>query len=64
MKIGLLVFPTLYDTHNEDSAASDLGQRLEPSVLSLGSQKIGDINIFIKVIIDIKRTNTTFFTIF
>ncbi len=48
MKIGLLVFPTLYDTHNEDSAASDLGQRLEPSVLSLGSQKPGDINIFIK----------------
>ena len=44
MKIGLLVFPTLYDTHNEDSAASDLGQRLEPSVLSLGSQKPGDIN--------------------
>ena len=49
MKIGLLVFPTLYDTHNEDSAASDLGQRLEPSVLSLGSQKPGDINIFILV---------------
>ncbi len=48
MKIGLLVFPTLYDTHNIDSAASDLGQRLEPSVLSLGSQKNGDINIFIK----------------
>lgn len=47
MKIALLVFPTLYDTHNLDSAASDLGQRLEPSILSLGSKNEGDSNIFI-----------------
>ncbi len=47
MKIGLMVFPTLYDTHGADSAASDLGQRLEPSVLSLASRRNGDVNIFI-----------------
>ena len=42
-----MVFPTLYDTHGIESAASDLGQRLEPSVLSLASRRTGDINIFI-----------------
>ena len=47
MKIGLLVFPTLYDTHSAESASSDLGQRLEPSVLSLVSRRPGDVSVFI-----------------
>jgi len=48
MKIGLLVFPTLYDTHSEQSAASDLGQRLEPSILSLVSRRPGDETVFVE----------------
>ena len=47
MKIGLLVFPTLYDTHTQSSASSDLGQRLEPSILALASKREGDESIFI-----------------
>lgn len=47
MKIGLMVFPTLYDTHGEDSASSDLGQRLEPSVLALTSRRVGDTSVFV-----------------
>lgn len=47
MKIGLMVFPTLYDTHGAGSASSDLGQRLEPSVLALASKRSGDTNVFI-----------------
>ena len=47
MRIGLLVFPTLYNTHSVESASSDLGQRLEPSVLSLVSKRPGDTSEFI-----------------
>ena len=47
MKIGLLVFPTLYNTHSKESAGSDLGQRLEPSVLSLVSKRPGDTSVFV-----------------
>ena len=47
MRIGLIVFPTLDDTHSPQSAASDLGQRLEPSVLSLCSTRPQDTTIFI-----------------
>jgi radical SAM superfamily enzyme YgiQ (UPF0313 family) len=47
MNIGLLVFPTLYNTHSKESASSDLGQRLEPSVLSLVSKREGDVSEFI-----------------
>lgn len=43
-----MVFPTLYDTHSKESASSDLGQRLEPSVLSLVSTRTGDISVFIE----------------
>lgn len=48
MRIALLVFPTLYNTHSKESASSDLGQRLEPSVLSLVSQRPGDTSEFIE----------------
>ncbi len=47
MKIALLVFPSLYDTHSQESAASDLGQRLEPSVLALASKRPEDQTRFI-----------------
>lgn len=47
MKIGLLVFPTLYNTHSVESVNSDLGQRLEPSILSLVSNRPGDTSVFI-----------------
>ena len=48
-----------------DSATSD---DINNAIKDLTGLKVdienNDINIFIKVIIDIKRTNTTFFTIF
>lgn len=47
MRIALMVFPRLEDTHSPASASSDLGQRLEPSVLALSSRRPGDTNIFI-----------------
>ncbi len=47
MKIGLMVFPKLYDTHSVESKSSDLGQRLEPSILSLASSREEDFNFFI-----------------
>jgi radical SAM superfamily enzyme YgiQ (UPF0313 family) len=48
MRIGLMVFPTLYNTHSKESASSDLGQRLEPSVLSLVSKREGDMSEFVE----------------
>lgn len=47
MRIGLLVFPSLTNTHSKESAASDLGQRLEPSILALASERMEDTNEFI-----------------
>ena len=47
MRLGLMVFPALDDTHDAASAASDLGQRLEPSILALTSRRPGDTTTFI-----------------
>lgn len=47
MRVALMVFPRLFDTHSAESASSDLGQRLEPSVLALASRREGDSNEFI-----------------
>lgn len=47
MRIALMVFPRLHDTHGAESASSDLGQRLEPSVLALASKRLDDRNEFI-----------------
>ena len=46
MRIALLVFPSLYDTHGVDSAVSDLGQRLVPSVFALTSTRPGDTLVY------------------
>lgn len=47
MKIGLLVFPAFTDTHLAKQSTHELGQRLEPSVLYLASEREGDTNVFI-----------------
>jgi radical SAM superfamily enzyme YgiQ (UPF0313 family) len=48
MKIGLCVFPKFTDTHLTNQSTHELGQRLEPSVLYLASERPGDVNIFIE----------------
>lgn len=48
MKIGLCVFPRFTDTHLTNQSTHELGQRLEPSVLYLASERPGDTNIFIE----------------
>ncbi|MDE2101343.1 MAG: radical SAM protein [Patescibacteria group bacterium] len=47
MKIGLCVFPKFTDNHLQNKSTHELGQRLEPSVLYLASQRPGDVNVFI-----------------
>lgn len=48
MKIGLCVFPKFTDTHLQGQSTQELGQRLEPSVLYLASERPEDTNVFIE----------------
>ena len=48
MRIALLVFPSLFDTHDIASASSSSwGQKLEPSILAMASDRPQDTNEFI-----------------